>query len=225
MIPTLETVRLRIRPLVAEDLEDCHSLHVEIDWIDHELDLAANRAKRASWLAWTIDSYRELAGLHQPPYGERAVERRSDGVFLGLVGLVPSLAAFGQLPGFGARRDARVRPEVGLFWALRPSAQGSGFATEAAAALMAYARDELLDQVGLFPGEAAFVVGLAAEVAVGRGAGVDRAVEAEVFADGARRGAADHLRQGQFQLGRIDFAGAVQVDVEAQRIGHADGVG
>jgi ribosomal-protein-alanine N-acetyltransferase len=144
MIPTLETVRLRIRPLVAEDLEDCHSLHVEIDWIDHELDLAANRAKRASWLAWTIDSYRELAGLHQPPYGERAVERRSDGVFLGLVGLVPSLAAFGQLPGFGARRDARVRPEVGLFWALRPSAQGSGFATEAAAALMAYARDELL---------------------------------------------------------------------------------
>ena len=143
IIPTLETERLRIRPLVAEDLEDCHSLYVEIDWIDHELDLAANRAKRASWLAWTIDSYRELAALHQPPYGERAVERRSDGVFLGLVGLVPSLAAFGQLPGFGARRDARVRPEVGLFWALRPSAQGSGVATEAAGALVAYARDEL----------------------------------------------------------------------------------
>ena len=100
IIPTLETERLRIRPLVAEDLEDCHSLYVEIDWIDHELDLAANRARRASWLAWTIDSYRELAALHQPPYGERAVERRSDGVFLGLVGLVPSLAAFGQLPGF-----------------------------------------------------------------------------------------------------------------------------
>ena len=137
IIPTLETERLRIRPLASGDLEDCHRLYVEIDWIDHDLDPAANRAKRASWLAWTIDSYRELAALHQPPYGERAIERRSDGAFLGLVGLVPSLAAF------GAREDARVRPEVGLFWALRPSAQGSGVATEAAGALIAYARDEL----------------------------------------------------------------------------------
>ena len=143
IIPTLETERLRIRPLASGDLEDCHRLYVEIDWIDHDLDPAANRAKRASWLAWTIDSYRELAALHQPPYGERAIERRSDGAFLGLVGLVPSLAAFGQLAAFGGREDARVRPEVGLFWALRPSAQGSGVATEAAGALIAYARDEL----------------------------------------------------------------------------------
>ena len=35
----------------------------------------------------------------------------------------------------------------------------------------------------------------AAEVAVGRGAGVDRPVEAQVLADGARRAAADQLRQ------------------------------
>ena len=66
--------------------------------------------------------------------------------------------------------------------------------------------------------------GCAAEVAVGGGAGVDRPVQAQVLADGARRGAADQLRQGGFQLGRVDLAGAVQVDVEAERLGHADRV-
>ncbi len=141
-IPTLKTERLHVRPLTAADLENCHQLYVAIDWIDHALDLETNRQRRDSWLRWTVDSYRELAALNQPPYGERAVENRG-GEFVGLVGLVPSMAAFGQLPAYGARSDARTRPEVGLFWAMSPEHQGKGYATEAAQALISYAFGEL----------------------------------------------------------------------------------
>src|SRR5207245_5502325 len=46
---------------------------------------------------------------------------------------------------------------------------------------------ERFDEVGLLPGEAALIVRRAAEMAVGRGARVDRPVEVEVLADAARR--------------------------------------
>ena len=49
---------------------------------------------------------------------------------------------------------------------------------------------ELAHQVGLFPGEAAVGVGLASEVAIGGGAGVDRLVQAQMLADRARAAAA-----------------------------------
>src|SRR5689334_3829079 len=81
-----------------------------------------------------------------------------------------------------------------------------------------------LGEVGALPGEAALVVRLAAEVAVGGGARVDRPVQLQVFADGARRRPADHLRQGDLQLRRVDLAGVVQVDVEAERLGDANRV-
>lgn len=138
-IPRLDAARVRVRPLTPLDLEACHRLYLGIAWHDPSVSEADNRARRESWLRWTIDSYRELAALNQPPYGERAIERRADGAFLGLVGLVPSLASFGQLPGFGGRDDDRARPEVGLFWALAPEHQGQGYATEAAAALANHA--------------------------------------------------------------------------------------
>jgi hypothetical protein len=34
-----------------------------------------------------------------------------------------------------------------------------------------------------------------------------------------------HLAQRLFELGFVDLAGAVQVDIDRQRLGHADGVG
>ena len=52
--------------------------------------------RRDQWLEWTVAGYAQLADLNQPPYGERAVERRSDGELVGLVGLVPCLAPFGE---------------------------------------------------------------------------------------------------------------------------------
>jgi RimJ/RimL family protein N-acetyltransferase len=142
-IPILEAERVRIRPLTRGDLEPCCRLYEEIGWSDATVDVETNDALRASWLDWTVDSYRELDRLDQPPYGERAVESLAGDAFLGLVGLVPSLAAFAQLPGQGARPDWRTRPEVGLFWAFRPANQGAGLATEAAARLAAWAFAEL----------------------------------------------------------------------------------
>ena len=63
---------------------------------------------------------------------------------VGMVGVVPSMGPFGQLPGFGGAAPAeRFRPEVGLYWGLAPSHRGNGYATEAAAALIAYGFGEM----------------------------------------------------------------------------------
>lgn len=131
-LPTLETDRLTIRPLDPGDLESCHRLRIEIGWADAQVSDAANRERQRAWLEWTINGYREFARLHQPQYGERAIASRKDGAFLGLIGMVPSMAPFAQLPSEGGRAGARATAEVGLFWALSPSAQGKGVATEAA---------------------------------------------------------------------------------------------
>lgn len=138
-IPILQTERLEIRPLRADDLDACHQLNRDVGWTDAALSDAENRARRASWLDWTIASYRELERLHQPPIGERAVVDRSTGRFVGMVGLVPCLAPFAQLPSFGGIEHARASAELGLFWAISPARQRQGLASEAAAALIDYA--------------------------------------------------------------------------------------
>lgn len=139
MIPRLETERLAVRRLEAGDLEDVHRLMVAIGWAE---DDAETKAARARWLDWTVRSYEEFAALHQPPYGERAVVSHA-GAFLGMVGLVPSLGPFGRHPAFGGRADAGHSPEVGMFWAMRPEAEGQGLASEAAGVLMAWAFEHL----------------------------------------------------------------------------------
>ncbi|MEP6695022.1 MAG: GNAT family protein, partial [Chloroflexota bacterium] len=82
-----------------------------------------------------------LALLHQPPYGDRAIALRSTGEMIGSVGFAPCLMPFGQLPSF--EPSTRYTSEIGLFWALFPEHQHHGYATEAAAAMVAYAFDEL----------------------------------------------------------------------------------
>ena len=72
-------------------------------------------------------------------------------------------------------------------------------------------RLDLRRQVGLLPGEAAILVRRAAEVAIGRGATVDRLVQLERAAD-VGRGQAEQLRQQLFQLLLIDLTGAMQID-------------
>ena len=83
------------------------------------------------------------AQLRQPPYGDRAVVLKGTGALVGSVGFVPCLAPFGQLPSFGGLEGSRHTAEVGLFWALRPDERGKGHATEAAAAMVRFAFDEL----------------------------------------------------------------------------------
>jgi RimJ/RimL family protein N-acetyltransferase len=141
-IPVLESERLTIRPLALEDVDACHRLYSEIGWNHPAESDATHRARRARWVEWSVLNYTQLAQLQQPPYGERAVIDKT-GTFVGLVGLVPLLAPFAQLPALGAATHARYSAEVGLFWAVSPAAQRRGYATEAARTLIAYAFGEL----------------------------------------------------------------------------------
>jgi RimJ/RimL family protein N-acetyltransferase len=142
-IPELRTQRLCVRRLTMEDLGACHALYMETGWADPNLAAAQNRERRRSWLEWTVRSYDELLTLTQPPYGERAVTLSDTDEFAGLVGLVPLLAPFGQLPAFGATAGARFEPAVGMFWAVRPAMQRRGYAVEAATALARWAFENL----------------------------------------------------------------------------------
>jgi RimJ/RimL family protein N-acetyltransferase len=145
LMPTLETERLNIRPCTMDDLEACHRLYLDIEWADIRASDSENRERRRKWLEWTVRNYEELARLQQPPYGERVVELKNANQFVGLVGLVPLLKPFAQLACFGGLAPdlAPFSPEVGLFWAITPTLQRHGIATEAAAAMIDYAFETL----------------------------------------------------------------------------------
>ena len=143
-MPVLETTRLRIRPFVMEDLADLHRLFdVELNTDDLRTDHMETMTERAEWLQWTVLNYTQLALLHQPPYGDRAIAIKSTAQFIGSCGYVPCLNAFEQLPHFNNDKDSghfgRNSPEFGLFYAISPSHQRQGYASEAAQALVDYA--------------------------------------------------------------------------------------
>ena len=142
-LPTLETERLIVRPFVMDDLEACHRLYLEVGWADKNASDAKNLERRRSWGEWTIRNYLELSRLTQPPYGDRVIELKNGGGFAGLVGLVPMLGPFAQLPCFGKIEHSTFSAEVGLFWAVSPALQGRGIASEAARALIGYAFETL----------------------------------------------------------------------------------
>jgi RimJ/RimL family protein N-acetyltransferase len=126
-IPPLRTPRLTVRELGAGDLGAVEEV------------LGGGRER---WLRWTASSYEQLAELRQPPYGERGIVLSESGRLVGLVGLVPSLGPFGRLPSW-PERGPRLRPEVGLYWAVAPAFRRRGIAAEAAAALIDHAFAEL----------------------------------------------------------------------------------
>ncbi len=134
-LESLETARLRIRQFARDDLADCIRFRREVFGVDE-----AEAATR-NWLNWTIDSYRELAGLGQPPYADYAVELRGDGAFVGSLGIVPTLIPWGALKGDPS--DALLSPEIGLFWGIMPACRKRGYASEAGGALLGYLLDEL----------------------------------------------------------------------------------
>ena len=143
----LETDRLVIRPFVMDDLDAIHRiLDIELAEAETGTEGAKTREERASWLQWTILAYEELARLHQPPYGDRAVALRGTREVVGACGYVPCLAPFDQIPALRLSTDptpAHMSTEFGLYWAISPAHQRRGYATEAARALIAYAFAEL----------------------------------------------------------------------------------
>lgn len=141
-MPPLDTVRLRIRPFAPGDLEEVHTL------LDGDLgpEGVLSRDERWRWLNWTVLGYHELAQLHQPPYGDRAVVLRETGRLVGACGFVPALDAFGQIAALrcgDAGRPGLTSPEVALYYALSPAHRGRGYATEAAQALVDYGFGQL----------------------------------------------------------------------------------
>jgi len=132
---TLETDRLRIRHFVAGDLGCCARFRREV------FALEEKRERARSWLNWTIDSYRQLSELGQPPYADYAVVEKNSGEFVGSVGIVPALVPWGALKGNPS--DSLLSPEIGLFWGIMPDSRRRGFASEAAGALLDYLFDDL----------------------------------------------------------------------------------
>lgn len=134
----LTTERLLVRELAATDLDAVHTL------LDQEITLkaAVSREERQAWLTWTRLGYRQLARLHQPPYGDRAIALQADGRVIGACGYVPVLDALGQLPSWrdgGRDRPGLLSAAVGLYYVLSPRSRGQGYATEAVRALVDHA--------------------------------------------------------------------------------------
>ncbi len=148
-MPILTTERLVIRPLRMEDLDAVHQLlDVDLAAADMGTQGPAGRADRERLLLWSTLNYQALETLYQPPYGDRAIELAETGGLIGLCGFVPCLAPFGLLPTFaggvvGNDDEPLYSTEFGLYWAVAPSRQRRGYATEAAWALIGYAFHEL----------------------------------------------------------------------------------
>ncbi len=131
----LTSERLRIRQFHEGDSDDCIRFRAQVFDIQEPSQIALD------WLQWTIDSYRELAQLGQPPYADYALERSADGQFIGSLGIVPTVIPWGALQGDPA--DKLLSPEVGLFWGILPRHRRRGFAAEAGTAMLNFLFGEL----------------------------------------------------------------------------------
>jgi ribosomal-protein-alanine N-acetyltransferase len=133
----LETTRLLIRAFMLADAETYSRL------LDEAFGVSAygSADEKRVIFEHQVAADAGLALLHQPPYGDRAIVLRETGQVVGSVGFAPCLMPFGLLPSF--QGTDRFTSEIGLFWALFPKQQGRGYATEAAAAMISYAFDEL----------------------------------------------------------------------------------
>jgi ribosomal-protein-alanine N-acetyltransferase len=146
MSPTvLETPRLIVRPFTLDEVAVIHRILDRTFGDGTQSSDPAALAERRSWVQWSILSQEWLLKLHQPPYGDRAIELKATGTLIGAVGYVPCLAPFEQFPALHATAQPSgfATPEVGLFWAIDPAQQRRGYATEAAQAMIQHAFTQL----------------------------------------------------------------------------------
>lgn len=148
LMPVLDTERLTIRPFVIEDLNDVHRLlDIELSVEDLGSEKMESLHEREEWLRWSVLNYVQLAKLYQPPYGDRAIVLKETGELVGSCGYVPCLMPFEQMPNFSyydsSGKSGRATTEFGLFYAIFPSHQRKGYASEAAQAMIDYAFQHL----------------------------------------------------------------------------------
>jgi RimJ/RimL family protein N-acetyltransferase len=134
---TLETDRLTIRAFAPEEA-DTYSRLLDAAF---GADSYGSADEKRVLFEYQLNADAGLALLHQPPYGDRAIVKRSGNEVIGSVGFAPCLMPFGQLPSF--EPTSHFTNEIGLFWALFPDHWGHGYATEAAAAMIAYGFEQL----------------------------------------------------------------------------------
>lgn len=147
-MPPLATARLQIRPFVMADLDVLHQIvDVELSEADVGTEGAQSLDERRAWLKWAILNYDQLAKMYQPPYGDRAIVLKQTGQLIGSIGYVPCMMPFGQLPALAIGLDEATQRlstcELGLYYALAPAHQRQGYASEAAAAVVEYAFQNL----------------------------------------------------------------------------------
>jgi RimJ/RimL family protein N-acetyltransferase len=119
----LETPRLRLRWFVAADADFLRALLNDPGWLANigERNVRTRRQAR-TWIAT-----RHTAIYGRLGFGFWGVERKSDGALMGMCGLI--------------KRDTLMEADVG--YALMPAFRGQGYAREAAAACVRYAREVL----------------------------------------------------------------------------------
>ena len=142
---SLETKRLIIRTFTLDDVSAYHRIF-EQGFNDGSLANDKNAlAERQSWMQWSILSQEWFPRLHQPPYGERAIELKTTGEMIGGVGYVPCLNIFEQIPELRHTDSpgGYYTTEFGLFWVIDPKHQRQGYATEAAQAMIKNAFTQL----------------------------------------------------------------------------------
>ena len=147
-MPLLESTRLFIRQFQIEDLEATYRLFdIELNADDLRTEKMETKNERAEWLEWSVRNYKQLANLDQPPYGDRAIILKSTKTLIGSCGFVPCLNVFEQMPNFDyydrSGNPGLYSTEFGLFYAISPSHQRQGYASEAAQALIDYAFRQL----------------------------------------------------------------------------------
>lgn len=143
---TLTTPRLLIRPFTLDDLPAVHQmLDLDPQRNDPGSFGALSLTARGDWLRWTVESYEQLAWLHQPPFYDLAVALRATGELIGACGFAPCLAEFGQLPSLanGDTLHGLTWPEVGLYWEIASGQRRQGYAAEAGQALIDYGFQQL----------------------------------------------------------------------------------
>jgi RimJ/RimL family protein N-acetyltransferase len=119
----LETERLSLRTISPDDAAFYYELVNDPTWLEHIGDKGIRSVEGAR------TAILEGPCVMQEKLGHSlyVMERKSDGKPLGLCGLI--------------KRDSL--PEVDIGYAIRPAYFGQGYTYEAAAAVVAYARDQL----------------------------------------------------------------------------------
>jgi [ribosomal protein S5]-alanine N-acetyltransferase len=136
-LPILETERLRIRPYTMDDFDQIYNLNVQIGWVNEKETVVAQREHQRQSLQWQVQNYWGLASIRQPPTGDRLVEFKESGEFVGACGINHAWLPMRQLPSFGGQEKSKAQAEVSLMWKVLPALWGNGYATEVAKALIA----------------------------------------------------------------------------------------